>query len=124
MNIQPVDERDSGWEDHDPRFRVYLFEESAPVDGPDGSSRQGYTTGTWDIVDADLLEVVRWAQDQAGVRGLYSIALVADRYGSNDERGLVWLVGEDYQDTPADDRSHQVQARMRSRRGRAIVGPA
>ncbi len=122
MKIEPVDERDIRWEDHYPRFRVYVFDELGLRGEPDGTLSQGYATGTWDVTDADLLEALRWAQDRAGERGLYSIALVADAYETQEERGLVWLVGEDYQDTPIDDRSRHVQEQMRGRRGRTIVG--
>ena len=122
MNIEPVDERDIRWEDHYPRFRVYVFDEHGHRGEPDGSLSQGYATGTWDVTEADLLDALRWAQERAGERGLYSIALVADGYEAQQERGLVWLVGEDYQDTPLDDRSRHVQERMRGRRGRSIVG--
>ena len=123
MKIETVDERDSGWEDHHPRFRVYVFDENGQHEEPDRTPIQLYATGTWDITDADLLDVLRWAQDRAGERGLYSIALVADGYGTQEERGLVWLVGEDYQDTSLDDRSRHVQETMLRRRGRTIVGP-
>lgn len=122
MKIEPVDERDSGWEDHYPRFRVYVFEEYGHRAEPDGTLSQGYATGTWDVTEGDLFDALRWAQGRAGERGLYSIALVADGYGTQQERGLVWLIGADYQDTPLDDRSRNVQQRMLGRRGRTIVG--
>jgi len=78
---------------------------------------QGYATSTWDVTGADLIDTIRWAQDRAGDRGLFSIALVADGYDTCAERGLVWLVGMDYQDTPRDDRSREVQEQMLGRRG-------
>jgi hypothetical protein len=122
MKIEPVDERDIRWEDHYARFRVYVFDELGHRGEPDGSLSQGNANGTWDVTEADLLDALRWAQERAGERGLYSIALVADGYEAQQDRGLVWLVGEHYQDTPLDDRSRHVQERMRGRRGRSIVG--
>lgn len=121
MRVEPVDERDSRWEDDSPRFRVYVFDESGRRGELDGTYSQGYATSTWDVTGADLIDVVRWAQDRAGERGLYSIALVADGYGMHTDRGLVWLVGNDYQHTPMDDRTRDVQEQMLGRRGRRIV---
>ena len=123
MKVEPVDERDIRWEDHYPRFRVYVFDEYGHRGEPDGTLSQGYATGTWDVIDADLLDALRWAQDRAGERGLYSIALVADGYRTYTDRGLVWLVGMDYQDTPIDDRSREVQEQMLRRRDHLVVTP-
>lgn len=123
MRVEPVDERDSGWEDYGPRFRVYVFDESGRSALPDGSLAQGYATSTWDITGADMLDVLRWAQDQAGERGLFSVALVADGYGANADRGLVWLVGMDFQDTPLDEREREVQEQMLARQGRRVIYP-
>jgi hypothetical protein len=121
MKIEPVDERDSGWEDHTPKFRVYVFDESGQRGEQDGTLGQGYATSTWDVTGADLIDVIRWAQDRAGDRGLYSVALVADGYETHARRGLVWLVGMDYQDTPVDERSREVQEHMLGRRGHLVV---
>jgi len=123
MRIEPVDERDSRWEDHTPRFRVYVFDESGRLGHPDGTLSQGYATSTWDVTGADLIDTIRWAQDRAGDRGIFSIALVADGYHMHNDRGLVWLVGMDYQDTPRDDHSREVQEQMLRRRGRLVVTP-
>jgi hypothetical protein len=46
MRVEPADERDSSWEDFDPRFRVYLFDTAHAV------------TSTYDITDADVLDVI------------------------------------------------------------------
>jgi hypothetical protein len=46
MQVIQVDERDSGWEDPDPRFRVYLHGSSA-------TSTAGWTD-TYDITVADV----------------------------------------------------------------------
>jgi hypothetical protein len=63
VRIELVDERTSCWEEPHQRFRVYLF------DGPGPTS---YASSTFDVVDADVLEVLRWAQIQAGDELLYS----------------------------------------------------
>jgi len=118
MDAQPVDERDSSWEDRSPRFRVYLFDRGRGVD---------YTvTDTWDITGAGVLDVVRWAQDRAGDDGLYAVALVRDEKQSGDDvvpvRGLVWLVGMDWFDNvDGDPEGQRIKEGMIARRGRPVV---
>lgn len=113
MSVVPVDERDSGWEHDRPRFRVYLH---------DSGSRTGGTTWTYDITGADVLQVIDWAQREAGDRRTYAIALVYDDATMEDQssghgRGLVWLVGMDGNDV-AEPGSPEwaVQQRMLTRR--------
>jgi len=79
VHVEPVDERDSSWEDVDPRFRVYLFDTSRGV------------TSTYDITGADVLEVVEWAEREAGNSRLYAVALVHD--GTQAEVGRRGLPG-------------------------------
>lgn len=82
VNVVGVDERDSSWEDNDPRFRVYLLE------GGDEPGRS-WTTDTYDITGADVLEVVDWARDHAG-DGVFAVALVRGnptRYRGIDHAG-------------------------------------
>ena len=92
VQIVPVDERDSSWEIDTPRFRVYLH-------GSGETTTYGWTA-TYDITRADVLQVIDWAQRQAGDSLTYAVALLYDdeaRKQSNaeDARGLVWLVGMD-----------------------------
>jgi hypothetical protein len=119
MQVTQVDERDSGWEDSDPRFRVYLHGSSETTTG-------GWTT-TYDITGADVLQVIDWAQRQARDRMTYAVALVRDdaemeRLKPGRSRGLVWLVGMDGNDNTDDDPAGRlVQQRMLARR-RVHVG--
>lgn len=115
---ESVDGRDSRWEDHDPRFRVYVFDELEP--GSDDAAAARYATATWDLTGFDVLDAIRWAQDQAGERGLYAVALLADGYQSHHDRGLVWLVGMDYQETPRPE-TGRIRRTMIRRRGRHVV---
>jgi len=69
--IEQVDERDNSWERGQPRFRVYLH-------GSGESSTSGWTD-TYDIVGADVLQVIDWAQRQAGDSLTYAVALVYER---------------------------------------------
>jgi hypothetical protein len=69
---------------------------------------------TYDVTGAELLDVVRWAQEHAGSEKLYSVALVAD--DERRDRGLVWLVGCDANDGP----SESLDAMM-ARRGIPVV---
>lgn len=87
MRIKSVDERDSTWERHDATYRVYLFS---------GGNRGGsWTTDTYDVTDADVVEVIAWAKSRLASGDRFSIAL---REG--EDRGLIWLVGADLNDGP------------------------
>jgi hypothetical protein len=94
MSVVAVDERDSGWEQDRPRYRVYL---------QDGGAGVGGATSTYDLTGVDVLQAVDWAQRQAGDRRTYAVALVRDdhereRLNPGHGRGLVWLVGMDGND--------------------------
>ena len=105
MHVEPIDEQESGWEDHRPRFRVYLFEGEAP----------GLRTSTYDVTGAEVIEVVSWAEEQAG-DGLYAVALVGRNH--RGERGVTWLVGMDANDPPGRDlRQEMIRTAMHARRG-------
>ncbi len=98
MEVVLVDERDSGWEDHRPRFRVYLHSAEHSAGG---------ATATYDITGADVLQAIDWAQRRAGGRQTYAVALVRDdpereRLAPEHGRGLIWLVGADGNDTTVD----------------------
>lgn len=93
IRIVAVDERDSGWEDDRPRFRVDLH--------TGGETSALGSTATYDVTGADVLQVIDWAQRQAGEDQVYAVALVRDeprRDPSGTGRGLVWLVGRDGND--------------------------
>jgi len=116
MQVVQVDERDSDWADRRPRFRVYLHGGR----GPD----QFTWTDTYDVSDADVLQVIDWAQRQAGDELVYAVALlVPDPAEPTREPGLVWLVGMDVMDATeqADEETLHVRARMLGRR-QAPVG--
>ena len=105
-----MDERDSSWEDHSPRFRVYLFR---------GGDRPGssWATDTYDVTGADALEVIDWARERAG-EGLFAVALVRDdlnRMSEAARRGLVWLVGHDANDRPLSETEQHFADRMHAR---------
>ncbi len=114
IQIVEVDERDSSWEDAGPRFRVYLHDSGA--DFTCGS------TSTHDITGADALQVIDWAQRQAGASMTYAVALVVDDVAREARdpghgRGLVWLVGIDGNDNiDGHPDGQEKQARMLSRR--------
>ncbi|MFL6151031.1 MAG: hypothetical protein ACJ72B_01505 [Ornithinibacter sp.] len=121
ISVVPVDERDCGWEVNSPRFRVYLH-------GSGEASTAGWTA-TYDVIGADVLQVLDWAQAQAGEARTYAVALVCDdaaREGSTPGfgRGLVWLVGMDGNDRVSQDsRSAATQQRMLERRGAPLLVP-
>ena len=113
MRVVAVDERDSSWEQDDPTYRVYLHGGSTRG----GEEWTGGTTWTYDVSDADLLQVVDWAQREAGNTRHYAIALVREdpRRPTADQRGLVWLIGIDGNDSITDPPSLDRQRRMLAR---------
>lgn len=109
LNVVEVDERDSSWEVHMPRFRVYIHDS-----GPD--STQG-ATATHDITGADVLQVIDWAQQHTHGDQTWSVALVVDdeaqeALNPGHGRGLVWLVGADGNDSPSTPDIAAAQHRM------------
>lgn len=122
IEIEQVDERDSNWEDYEPRFRVYLH-------GSGEQSTKGWTD-TYDITGADVLQVIDWAQRQAGDSLTYAVALVYDdeaegQRNPDHQRGLVWLVGIDGNDVwDPDEPGTEAQRRMLVRRGNPVGVPA
>lgn len=121
MRIVQVDERDNNWECNDPRFRVYLH-------GSGETSTSGWTD-TYDITGADVLQVIDWAQRQAGDSLTYAVALVWDdeaqeKLNPGGGRGLTWLVGEDG-NTNAFEGTREADAlrRMLVRRAEPVLVP-
>ena len=119
VQIVRVDERDNNWEDSGPRFRVYLH--------GSGETTHGWTD-TYDITGADVLQVIDWAQRQAGGSLTYAVALVYDdeargQLNPGCARGLVWLVGMDGNTDAWDARDAEVLNRMLTRRRDAIGVP-
>ncbi|MEU3271122.1 hypothetical protein ABZ639_09750 [Saccharomonospora sp. NPDC006951] len=119
MRIERVDERDSNWEEHDPRFRVYFFE------GGD-TAESSWSAETFDVTGADVLEVIGWAQEQAGAERLFAVALIGedDRLPPGRRHGLTWLVGMDANDTPGSETEKRCLMEMLARRGKRIIAPS
>ena len=84
-------------------------------------------TDTYDVVGADVLQVIDWAQRQADGSLTYAVALVHDDRDPRREpgrgRGLVWLVGMDGNDPPTDARDEATQRRMLTRRAQPVAIP-
>ncbi|MBT9257817.1 hypothetical protein KMZ32_11130 [Phycicoccus sp. MAQZ13P-2] len=120
VRVVRVDERDSGWEVSHPRFGVYLH-------GSGPESTFGWTD-TYDVTGADVLQVIDWAQRQAGDTLTYAVALVLDDPARGPTagasgRGLVWLVGMDGNTTPVDLDEADALGRMLARRHDAVRVP-
>lgn len=120
IRIVQVDERDSGWEDDRPRFRVYLH-------GSGAASTPGWTD-TYDLTGVDLVQAIDWAQRQAGDTLTYAIALVDDDAAAEERnpgygRGVVWLVGVDGNDDARDSVEAERHRRMLVRRAHPIGVP-
>ncbi|HEY0645297.1 MAG TPA: hypothetical protein VGD39_17900 [Nocardioides sp.] len=114
IHAEAVDERDSSWEDHSPRFRVYVHSHPGPSSA----------TSTYDLTGADVLQAVDWAQSHVPAGGTYAVALVQDRPGpAGPERGLVWLVGIDGNTDPANESERDALGRMAERATTPVVIP-
>lgn len=70
VQIVAVDERDNNWEHHRPRFRVYVLDS--------GELSTSGATATYDVVGADVLQVIDWAQRKTTGRQTFAVALVYD----------------------------------------------
>jgi len=119
VEIERSSEADSNWEDYDPIYRVYLFEggDRFIEQSPDPTS---WAVETFDVRDAEVVDVIRWAQEAAGADRLFAVALVGEN--QKGQRGLTWLVGVDANDDPPWDESvGRRQSRMKARRGRPLV---
>ena len=79
MRCVPIDPRDQTWEDDAPSYRVYLW------------NRSGSACEEWEISEADVTEVVAWADEHVG-DGTASIWIVQRRA---DGVGLIRLLGID-----------------------------
>jgi hypothetical protein len=95
--------------------------------GSGASTTQGWTA-TYDVTGADVLQVIDWAQRQAGTSLTFAVALVWDDKSleashPGRERGLVWLVGMDGNDEGVDVRENDAQERMLSRRREPVDIP-
>jgi hypothetical protein len=94
VRVIPSDERDCYWEEHAPVFRVYLFRGPGP----------GYSVETYDVSEADVGEVMGWAQNEAGPDRQWAVTLVRDTQpDGTPSRGLIWLVGRDLNEVPPDN---------------------
>ncbi|RRD45178.1 hypothetical protein [Tessaracoccus sp. OH4464_COT-324] len=85
-------------------FRIYFIE--AKERSTYGSSR------VVDVSDCDVIDVIRWAQENASPTEVFSIAL---RLGSPDRAVLYWLVGTDGNDvtTPTNEKAKQLMNYLR-----------
>lgn len=84
MKVEGVDRRDAEWEVEAPAYRVYFY-------GDGGSYADEYQ-----LTDADVDEVLSWAQERADGR-VYVVYVVRDERGS---LGLIRLAGRDPNEHP------------------------
>ena len=88
MQAHPVDPRDQRWEVPKPVYRVYFWQRPAPE--LTGSS---WNSDEWRLEDADVDEVLSWAQAKAATRQFVVYAEV--NHGPPDGLGLLRLLGTD-----------------------------
>ncbi|WP_156134967.1 hypothetical protein [Arthrobacter sp. L77] len=106
MRAIEVDERDSTWERDDARYRVYVFEGA------------GNAVTTVDLLDATVEQALETATEMSNEDALlWALALV--EHDSRGMRGLIWLSGMDYNDTPSSPREWMRRGQMQDRYLRA-----
>jgi hypothetical protein len=91
VDVRSVDPRGTHWEVTSPTFHVYFWEPQKPpadeVDAP-----VGYRSTEFEVSDADVRDVLAWADQRVSSQGQYTIYAVVDHGG---EQGLVLLAGSD-----------------------------
>ena len=91
MDVTPVDPRDTKWEVTFPTYRVFIWSRSPAPDDVPADSR-GWSCTESDVTNADVAEVLTWAQETTPRHGLYSVYACATHHG---ESGLLRLAGWD-----------------------------
>ncbi len=85
MRVQPVDPRDTRWEADRPAYRVYFWQQR------DGHPGAGWASEEWQIEDADVHEVLAWA-DADEMHRAYTLYV---RCKCDGMPGLIRLHGDD-----------------------------
>lgn len=92
MNVREVDPRDTRWEIDQPTFRVYFWKINAP--SPQPGVPDSYESTEYEVSEADIKEVLRWADDYAK-RDKTDHCTVYLRVEAPEGPGLVRLFGTD-----------------------------
>lgn len=91
MRIRSIDPRDAQWEDDSPSYRVYFwYRVQGQADQP--QSANSYRSTEFEIQDADIEEVLAWAENEVEEAGTYTVHAVAR---DGDVIGLLRLQGRD-----------------------------
>lgn len=90
MDSRPVDPRDTTWEVDHPVFRVTFFDllPGSPVD-----PQLGVATDEWEIQNAEISDVLDWAEGKASDKRMWTVHLLVD--DSRRGHGMVRLCGTD-----------------------------
>lgn len=91
MQVRPIDPRDIAQHISKSTYRVYFFERMAPTSG-DPNEADGLVSEEYELSDADVPEVIKWAEGQVGLQRTYVIYLVVQQDGA---KSLARLVGVD-----------------------------
>lgn len=83
MIVHAVDPRDTEWEIDDPTYRVYFWEPSS------GQPDAAWSSSEWEVSEADVHEVIAWAQAEAAGRRVTMWVKAA----RDDGPGLIRLAG-------------------------------
>ena len=78
LDARPVDPRDQMWEVHEPKYRVYFWDDHVCSD-------------EWELTGCDVQAALQWAQDSADGRSFTFYAVAVGSEGL----GLIRLLGVD-----------------------------
>jgi hypothetical protein len=111
MKILDSSEQDSKWERHDARYRLFFFTDLVG----DAPFPPNYLTEVCDVIEADLVDVLTFAKEQAAGSKEFALALVLDDEAEGG-RGLIWLSGMDLNAPSSEDpASVRIRSIMRER---------
>lgn len=96
MRVRPIDPRDIAQHISRSTYRVYFFERMVPISG-DPNEADGLVSEEYELSDADVPEVIEWAEGEVGLQRTYVIYLVVQQDGA---KSLARLVGVDLTLTP------------------------
>jgi hypothetical protein len=89
MRVEPVDPRDTHWEEMEPGYRVYIWSR-APVPLGVDPDLAGWSCRSDDVFEADVGEVLEWAKREAPLGGTFTMFARSVRDGP---LGLLRLAG-------------------------------
>ena len=84
MKAEPVDPRETSWENNDPVYRVHFWHRQSDRSMP------GWVSDEWRLSNVDVAEVLAWAEAQAEGR---RVTIWVEHDNDRDGPGMIRLLG-------------------------------